>query len=509
MSLPLILDVALGLVLIYLLLSLLASEIQELIATLLQWRADHLKKSIEILMTGSAKEQPEHRRFTQALYRHPAIQSLNHRAKGNLAAVYQSLTQRVSRLCQRFTHSAALFPEQGTGPSYIPGQAFAIALLKKLRLDELAHTYSELLLQDLNAEKLQMVEDLLAALRNSMGDDSLLVREYEQLKHSINTITTAFVQHRSTLAVAQARSVDQLVQFSNALERQLGNHHYCKEIIRQRLPYLQQAVEVTQPEPTVSEVIRLLTEEDHYERLPPALMEVVLQALATEVEDYPKMGLSLREALAQVRDQGGLPPQLRESLQVLAAQADERARDLTEALQGLQTEVEVWFNRSMDRASGVYKRNAKGVAILIGIGIAIATNADTFHMMSRLARDSLLREALREAVTQTAQMPAQMPGDGAIASTSPPALEEVESRLNQALTGLPLPLGWSPVNVEQQVLAGRGWRPPLLRRILSWILTGIAISMGASFWYGILSRVAPIRNTGKPVDSDDSAHDGG
>jgi flagellar biosynthesis protein FliR len=46
MSLPLILDIAIGLIFIYLILSLLASEIQELIATLLQWRAKHFPIAI-------------------------------------------------------------------------------------------------------------------------------------------------------------------------------------------------------------------------------------------------------------------------------------------------------------------------------------------------------------------------------------------------------------------------------------------------------------------------------
>jgi hypothetical protein len=41
MSFPVIVDIAIGLAFIYLLLSLLASEIQELIATILQWRAKH------------------------------------------------------------------------------------------------------------------------------------------------------------------------------------------------------------------------------------------------------------------------------------------------------------------------------------------------------------------------------------------------------------------------------------------------------------------------------------
>ncbi|MEH1803369.1 MAG: hypothetical protein V7L13_30240 [Nostoc sp.] len=55
MNLPVVVDITLGLVFIYLILSLLASEIQELIATFLQWRAKHLKKSIELLLAGGSQ----------------------------------------------------------------------------------------------------------------------------------------------------------------------------------------------------------------------------------------------------------------------------------------------------------------------------------------------------------------------------------------------------------------------------------------------------------------------
>ena len=52
MNIPVILDIIIGLIFIYVTLSLLASEIQELIATIMQWRAAHLKKSIEVLISG-------------------------------------------------------------------------------------------------------------------------------------------------------------------------------------------------------------------------------------------------------------------------------------------------------------------------------------------------------------------------------------------------------------------------------------------------------------------------
>lgn len=52
LSLPIILEVAIGLIFIYLILSLLASELEESIAAFFQWRSKHLKKSIYRMLGG-------------------------------------------------------------------------------------------------------------------------------------------------------------------------------------------------------------------------------------------------------------------------------------------------------------------------------------------------------------------------------------------------------------------------------------------------------------------------
>jgi hypothetical protein len=74
------------LVFIYLILSLLAAEIQEMISTVLQWRAVHLKKSLEILVAGDAEKSDDNDviNFVNELYNHPLIKSVNQEAKGSL-----------------------------------------------------------------------------------------------------------------------------------------------------------------------------------------------------------------------------------------------------------------------------------------------------------------------------------------------------------------------------------------------------------------------------------------
>ncbi len=104
MNLPFIFDIALGLVFTYLILSLLASEIQELIATLLQWRAAHLRKSIEILLAGGVRN-PEEAKIIQLvnqIYGNPLVRNINQEAKGVLATLPRKVTWAFSSLTRPF-----------------------------------------------------------------------------------------------------------------------------------------------------------------------------------------------------------------------------------------------------------------------------------------------------------------------------------------------------------------------------------------------------------------------
>nr|WP_290221435.1 hypothetical protein [Trichocoleus desertorum] len=180
-----------------------------------------------------------------------------------------------------------------------------------------------------------------------------------------------------------------------------------------------------------------------------------------------------------------LPKPIKDSLSVLARRAQEKSTTIENEVKQLQFEIETWFDRSMERATGVYKRNAKGVAIILGSLIAFAANADTFHIVNRLARDTVLRNTIATSATQVANRPQSN-------------ISEVQNQVNLAIQDLPLPIGWDRINLRAQAAQSRGWPLPFLKTILGWLVSGIAISMGASFWFDLLSKVVNVRNSGKP-----------
>ncbi|NJO40193.1 MAG: hypothetical protein HC865_05850 [Cyanobacteria bacterium RU_5_0] len=506
MNPPLVVEIAIGLIFIYLTLSLLTSEIQELISILLQWRAEHLKKSIENLLTGDNKDDPLYRKFTDELYESPLIRALNQEAKGILAVFFRKIIQALIAIYYLLTGTRNIFGRQKSGPSYIPAETFSVALLQKINITQLSQTISELTARKFRDESLTALREILDDLRFSLGsdplligDDSLLEKQFRSLEHNLEDTIEDFVSGRTTLSNSIEQISDRLILFIDNANSLLAEENHCKEIIRHRLTYLKQTIARKQLEPTVAEVLRLIFAEDELNgiKLSPWLTEIL-----TKLEkEHP-------ELLRKVAD---LPRQLKRNLLSLAEQARIKAKSLEGEVRQLEKEIADWFNNSMDRASGVYRRNAKGIAILIGFIVAIVINADTFHIVSRLSKDSVIRST----ITDTAdQLVAQRNSTAPIApnplfvepspSASPDSASQIQNNLQQVkeavdgmLDELPLPIGWNPINISEQEAASQGWAIPILRRLIGWFITGVALSMGATFWYDLLSQVSRVRSTGR------------
>ncbi|NJN86609.1 MAG: hypothetical protein HC881_10230 [Leptolyngbyaceae cyanobacterium SL_7_1] len=380
-----------------------------------------------------------------------------------------------------------IFGSETTAPSYIPSDVFSIALLRQINFEQISQRISELTTHTFSETKLSYVREVLDDLRNSLGDNSLLQAEFTYLEQGIGQAIDDFKNRRVSLSTTIEQVSKQLIQFVESTETMLADNNHCKEIIRSRLPYLKQAILQRYSEPTVTEILQLifhLAESNDFanerrwlaQKFSPQLAELILTLKQENAE-----------LLEHITD---LPDQLKDNLIALAEQAQLKAEGLEASVRQLQREVADWFDKSMTRASGVYKRNAKGVALLIGFLIALSVNADTLYILNRLSEDSTLRSSLTQAVNQIT------PNSQTVASD----LRAVRDAMDSVLDELPLPIGWDQTITGQQ-MSGQGIMP-ILRRTIGWLITGVALSMGAAFWYDTLSKVMNVRNTGGTGKSD-------
>ncbi|WP_237395747.1 hypothetical protein [Okeania sp. KiyG1] len=179
-----------------------------------------------------------------------------------------------------------------------------------------------------------------------------------------------------------------------------------------------------------------------------------------------------------------LPESLRKSLYILAKQATTKISVTGNALHQFQKEIEIWFDSGMERAAGVYKRNAKGVAFLIGVIIAIVANVDTLNMVDNLSKDSLMRATINSYSQELINN-----------NSNPSELEigDIQNQVNAALENLELPIGWGQEQTNKTSVSKSITYLEGLKKILGWLISGIAISMGGHFWFNLLENIYRVK----------------
>jgi hypothetical protein len=168
-------------------------------------------------------------------------------------------------------------------------------------------------------------------------------------------------------------------------------------------------------------------------------------------------------------------PLSRESLLALVMQAEAAGPGIEQQLKTLRQHLEAWFDTTMERASGWYKRSIRWWALAVGVTLAVVFNADAITLAYSLYQDPVLRNTISEAAVAYVER-----GDDVKAN-------EAQTRL----MALSLPIGWSSRN--QPPATPVGW----ILRLLGWLLSGFAIAQGAPFWFDLLNRFTNLRGTGK------------
>ena len=198
-----------------------------------------------------------------------------------------------------------------------------------------------------------------------------------------------------------------------------------------------------------------------------------------------------------------------------------------------QQNVATWFDGAMDRTSGAYKRWVHRLTFWAGFAVAVAFNVNSLQLIDNLWRDPVARAGLVAQASVTANNPGGL--QGAAASANPPDVSaqadappecacEGEEKPVDISQALPMPIGWSqdaicglvhvplasvppskrPASVCKTPLRdGWGVTAKILLTLLGLAITGLAVSLGSPFWFGILQSVTNIRATGVKPDRAD------
>lgn len=164
--------------------------------------------------------------------------------------------------------------------------------------------------------------------------------------------------------------------------------------------------------------------------------------------------------------------------------------------------IEDWFDSSMDRVSGWYKRRLQWITFLVAVFITIGVNADTIAMGSSLAYDKAQRDTLVAAAQEYAKSdpPSIVPDTKSEIKACQEDANSPECRVARNLDEIQkfsLPIGWD--DVDDPVIFPKtfeGW----LSKGFGWLVTAFALSLGAPFWFDMLNKIMVVRSTVRPKE---------
>ncbi len=184
--------------------------------------------------------------------------------------------------------------------------------------------------------------------------------------------------------------------------------------------------------------------------------------------------------LQEVRDAVGKLPEgpAKKALTTLLA---DTTRDIAE----FQKKVEDWFNDSMERAAGWYKRQAQLILLAIGLVVAVGLNVDTIKLTRSLWSNPVQRQAMLDLAQKTVN-------DNKTAMQDDKDLKAQVDKLAALGDQLPFPLGW-------HAMPERSWSY-WLEALAGWLITALALSLGAPFWFDTLNKFMAVRSAVKPKE---------
>jgi hypothetical protein len=200
--------------------------------------------------------------------------------------------------------------------------------------------------------------------------------------------------------------------------------------------------------------------------------------------------------------------------------------------------LETWFDETMDRASTWYKKHIQFILFFIGLTIAIVFNVDTIKIVNKLEKDPKLREQIvqqadafvkdhpnldtdlmqqeidykRTVEQQSKTDPSLNASSGSILRDSlelaryqflkarrDTLINRAESLMKNDINNVHQVLGLEWDNYEY----GSSMIISLLRSLLGWVITALALSLGAPFWFDLLNKLMKLRGSVATPTSDD------
>jgi hypothetical protein len=466
-----IVEVAIGLIFAWIVLSLACMQVQEWIVALFGIRADSLEDALRGMLADPSKSFGPLGRIWSQLLKFGWVRwfarIINKMPGVNIPAALEEPPKLLKDL---YDHPLIKgLAQKGKKPSYIPADKFALAL------------FDVVMTAGAPASKIKEALQPLSNLKKELSEEDPARPALERLLVLAAMANLHSDQLSDETKAALVRLKAELILFMEQFEKRFGDRPEFKQLYSLK--------ELVQAEP----------------------LEQLKRGAIELAESNPKVTLVLNSLITQV---------------------EATVKGVESALAKTRKGAEQWFNDTMDRLTGWYKRNRQAWAFCIALIFALFFNVDSIEIATRLWYEPALRKAV-VSVAESYKLPEEQktttPEDDyatKLKEQTEKAKEAID-RLQDTFVDLRLPIGWTfennpnfkpdqghhcklfPnvanqnekrgfwYNGECKLLTnppqGWGW----LVKSIGVIISAGAAMQGAPFWFDILGKLISVRAAGK------------
>ena len=212
---------------------------------------------------------------------------------------------------------------------------------------------------------------------------------------------------------------------------------------------------------------------------------------------------TVRQSIQKIMSQDPMPEYMA-PLMPLMTSDNTLVTTAEDDITSVRTSIENWYNDHMDRVSGWYKRHVAWFTIIAGAILVILLNINAITIGRALYSNSVIGSAVATA-----------------AGNRPPCTTADSTCLGQLQTDLAtvaqagLPIGWATVAACAGPRPACNWWQArgitsttgnstwqILLVVVGFLITIVALTPGARFWFDLLGKLGTLRSTGpKPTSS--------
>lgn len=236
---------------------------------------------------------------------------------------------------------------------------------------------------------------------------------------------------------------------------------------------------------------------------------VLIDLVCSEHDTPPDTLGNIKAALSKTNL---LPAELKRTMLYYIAQTEacKAVDDKIVEIRHFQKQIEDWFDGMMQRIAGNFKRKAVLITIIFSTLITLALNIDTISLANYLYSNPEARQQLATVAYSKVSDSATIVLVEKISSNDKIADDSVQMSLDSLKTEIvkqkklidstvgtinaSIPMGWN--KADRQAF----WDNPL-KKIGGFIITILAMCLGAPFWFDVLGKIANLRSSIKPPTS--------